>query len=349
MDRTDQLLAQVRAAIDTRTPLFIRGGGSKHFYGRQVEATPLEMGAHCGVIAYEPSELVISARAGTPLSEIEALLAKHNQMLPFEPPHFSAAATFGGMLAAGLSGPRRPWAGALRDAVLGVTLINGRGQLLRFGGTVMKNVAGYDLARLMAGSLGNLGVIADATVKVLPRPATELTLMQACAPGAALARLSLWGRRPLPISASLYADGHLLLRLSGSVSGVKAAGEELGGDTLPNAVWQDLREQQLGFFRGGTPLWRLSLPPATPMLTLPGEQLLEWGGALRWLRSDAPAASLFEAARAAGGHATLFRHHDGQGQVFAPLSPALMALHSRIKTAFDPHGLFNRGRLYAGL
>ena len=349
MDRSDDLLDQVRAAVETRTPLLIRGGGSKAFYGRGVEAQPLEVNGHSGVLSYEPSELVIRARAGTPLAEIEALLAERRQMLPFEPPHFGAGATFGGMIAAGLSGPRRPWGGAVRDAVLGVTLINGRGELLRFGGQVMKNVAGYDVSRLLAGSLGTLGVIVEASIKVLPHPEQEITLIRHCDADDALARLAGWGRRPLPISASLYDNGHLLLRLSGTRSGVLAARATLGGDETADDVWADLREQRLDFFRGASPLWRLSLPPATPMPDLPGEQIVEWGGALRWLRSEAPAETIFAAARAVGGHATRFRHHDGSREVFAPLAPALLALHRRVKAAFDPFGLFNPGRLYAEL
>ena len=349
MDCSEALIGQVRDAIATRTPLSIRGGESKVFYGRRVDARPLEMVSHAGVISYEPSELVISARAGTPLAEIESLLARHRQMLPFEPPHFGEHATFGGMLAAGLSGPRRPWAGALRDAVLGVTLINGKGETLRFGGRVMKNVAGYDVSRLMAGSLGTLGVILDAAVKVLPCPETEITLSQTCDTATALARLAAWGRLPLPISATIHGDGRLMLRLSGTVSGVRAARARVGGDEMNHEVWREVREQTLQFFHGDTPLWRMSLPPATPMLALSGEPVMEWGGALRWLRSDAPAATIFAAASAAGGHAALFRHHDGGGEVFAPLAPALMSLHRRVKAAFDPLGLFNPGRMVADL
>lgn len=343
------LMEQVLQAVAAKMPLVIRGGGSKASYGRASAGTPLELSAHCGIVSYEPTELVLTARAGTPLAEIESLLASRGQMLPFEPPHFGAAATFGGMIAAGLSGPRRPWSGAVRDAVLGVKLLNGRGQVLNFGGQVMKNVAGYDLSRLMAGSLGTLGVILEASVKVLPRPAAELTLVQEASASEAAERLLAWGRQPLPLSASLYHDGRLWLRLCGAEKGVLAAKEAIVGEVAGSDIWTQVREQTLPFFLGQAPLWRISLPPAAKALDLPGEALTEWGGALRWLASDASPELIRSRAQALGGHATLFRGHDGKGEVFHPLSAPLAALHGRVKQALDPHGLFNPGRLYPTL
>ncbi len=356
----DVLIERVRQAIAEGTPLRIQGGGSKAFYGRRCDGVVLDVGAHRGVIAYEPAELVITARAGTPLAEIESLLADNGQMLPFEPPHFSSApqageepaervATLGGMVAAGLSGPRRPWCGAVRDAVLGVKLLNGRSEVLRLGGQVMKNVAGYDLSRLMAGALGTLGVLLEVSLKVLPRPAEEVTLAFELDAERAAARLTEWGRQPLPLSATLIHAGRLHLRLSGSGQGVRAARQALGGEEGDAAIWQGVREHTLDFFRATRPLWRISLPPAAPALNLPGEQLSEWGGALRWLASDLATDVLRRRVTALGGHATLFRHHDGRGEVFQPLAPALFALHRRIKQALDPHGLFNPGRMYAEL
>ena len=342
-----ELLDRVRQAVASRTPLCIRGGGSKAFYGRRCQGQPLDLAAHRGIVSYEPSELVITARAGTPLAEVEALLAAHGQMLPFEPPHFSPTATLGGMVAAGLSGPRRPWGGAVRDAVLGVKLINGRGEALRFGGQVMKNVAGYDLSRLMVGALGTLGVLLEVSIKVLPRPAEERTLVFELDAVAAATRQVEWGRRPLPLSATLAHAGRLHLRLSGSRQGVQAAREALGGEETDNAIWAAVRDQTLRFFRTAAPFWRISLPPAAPALA--GVGLTEWGGALRWLASDAAAESIRRQAAALGGHATLFRGHDGSAEVFQALAPAMLALQQRVKQALDPDALFNPGRLYPGL
>jgi glycolate oxidase FAD binding subunit len=340
------LAQRVRQAGADGTPLCIQGSGSKAFYGRACDAKSLPVAGHAGVVAYEPTELVITARAGTPLAEIEAMLAAKGQVLPFEPPHFGPGATLGGMLATGLSGPRRPWAGAVRDAALGVKLINGRGEVLRFGGQVMKNVAGYDVSRLMAGSLGTLGVILEASIKVLPRPAAELTLaLEADAEDAARHMLA-WGRQPLPLSASLHHDGRLWLRLCGAEQGVAAARAAIGGEVADSAIWAAVREQRLAFFQTDRPLWRLSLPPAAPALALPGETLTEWGGAQRWLASEAAPEAIRARAQAAGGHATWFRNHDGAAPVFQPLAASLLALHRSVKRALDPLGLFNPGRLY---
>jgi len=344
-----ELAERVRQAGADATPLCIRGGGSKAFYGRACVGKPLDVAGHTGVVSYEPTELVITARAGTPLTEIEAMLAAKGQVLPFEPPHFGAGATLGGMLAAGLSGPRRPWSGAVRDAVLGVKLINGRGEVLRFGGQVMKNVAGYDVSRLMAGSLGTLGVILEASIKVLPRPAAEVTLALEADAESAARRLLDWARQPLPLSASLHHDGRLRLRLCGAEQGVAAARALIGGEVVDSAIWTEAREQRLAFFQTDRPLWRLSLPSAAPAFALPGETLVEWGGAQRWLVSEAAPETIRARVQAAGGHATWFRNHDGAAPVFQPLAAPLLALHRSIKRALDPLGLFNPGRLYPDL
>lgn len=344
-----ELIERIREAAATRMALCIRGGGSKTFYGRRCEGASLDVSGHRGVISYEPSELVITARAGTPLAEIQALLAQNGQLLPFEPPHFGPNATLGGMVAAGLSGPRRPWGGSVRDAVLGVKLLNGRGEVLRFGGQVMKNVAGYDLSRLMAGALGTLGVLLEVSLKVLPRPAEELTRVFELGAEDAAARQIEWGRLPLSLSGTLYHAGRLHVRLCGSGQGVRAALDRLGGDEIVESPWTAAREQTIPFFQGEGPLWRISLPAAASALNLPGEILTEWGGALRWLRTDLPAETLRRRISAMGGHATLFRGHDGRGEVFQPLAPGMLALHQRLKLALDPHGIFNPGRLYKEL
>jgi glycolate oxidase FAD binding subunit len=350
MGELERELAQcVQQAGADGTPLCIRGGGSKAFYGRTGQGEQLEMAGHTGVVSYEPTELVITARAGTPLAEIEALLAERGQVLPFEPPHFGAGSTLGGMLASGLSGPRRPWSGALRDAVLGVKIINGRGEVLSFGGQVMKNVAGYDVSRLLAGSLGTLAVILEASIKVLPRPASALTLVQEIDAETAARRLIDLGRQAFPLSGSLYHDGRLWLRLCGAEQGVAAAREVIGGDEESADVWRAVRDQTLPFFATARPLWRVSLPAAAPALALPGETLTEWGGALRWLVSEAAPETIRARVQALGGHATWFRNHDGRAPVFHPLPAPLMALHRAVKQSLDPHGLFNRGRMYPDL
>ncbi|MDH3526043.1 MAG: glycolate oxidase subunit GlcE [Gammaproteobacteria bacterium] len=340
----------LRAAAATGTPVSIRAGGSKSFYGRPGTGTGFSVAEYTGIIDYSPTELVISARAGTPLAELEAALAKENQMLPFEPPHFGPGATLGGTIACGFSGPRRPYAGAARDHVLGITCLNGRGERLRFGGQVMKNVAGYDISRTLTGSLGTLAVLLDITLKVLPRPETELTLSLEASPEQALEWLNVWAGQPLPLSGGGCIGKQLMVRLSGFEQGVKAAAQRLGGDELAAAdsFWQDLREQRHPFFQDDRPLWRLSVPPATAAFALEADELIDWGGAQRWLKTSLPAQILRDTAARAGGHATRFRGGN-RDDVFHPLDPALLALHQRLKASFDPAGILNPGRMYSGI
>ena len=350
-DRTEALIDAVAEACAKRCALTIQGGGTKRFYGRSIEGTPLSMVGHCGVVCYEPTELVITARSGTPLVEIEKLLTEKRQMLPFEPPHFGEQATIGGAVAAGLSGPRRLYAGAVRDNVLGVEIINGKGERLSFGGKVMKNVAGYDLSRLMAGSLGTLGVLLQVSIKVLPRPLREMTFAQTLEPAQAIIRMTDWAAQPLPISATWY-DGHdLYCRLSGSEHAIRKAAKITGGDQMDwsEVFWTNIQEHSETFFVDDMPLWRLALPSATPPITLPGQTAMEWSGALRWLKADAPTADIRQKATEAGGHATLFRGGDRQSDVFQPLSRSLMAIHKKIKKAMDPHQILNPGRMYPEL
>jgi len=355
------LLAQwgerIASAAARGAPLAIRGGGTKQFYGNEARGEVFDTRGWQGIESHEPSELVITARAGTPLSQVEAQLASRRQMLAFEPPHFGADATLGGCVAAGLAGPRRAstgyaW-GGVRDAVLGARLMDGRGRLLKFGGTVIKNVAGYDVSRLLAGSMGTLGVIVDVSLKVLPVPAAELTLRFECGEADALRQLNSWGAQPLPLSASCWHGGRLWVRLSGSEPAVQASALALGGEQEPGerarTFWRDVREQQLEYFAGALPLWRFSVPTNAPQLCLPGAQLIEWGGALRWLRSDASAEQLRTRARQLGGHATLFKGPSPRQQVFTALSPALHAIHRRLKQEFDPAGIFGPGRLYTDI
>jgi glycolate oxidase FAD binding subunit len=344
---------RIRSAAAEKKPLRLRGGGTKDFYGQALAGEVLDTRDYAGIIAYEPTELVITVRCGTPLAELEAALRAEGQQLAFEPPHFGPGATVGGMLAAGLSGPRRACAGAVRDFVLGVRMLDGRGDDLSFGGQVMKNVAGYDVSRPMAGSLGTLGLILEVSLKVPPLPFAEATLKLEMPQDKAIAILNHWGGQPLPISACAWAEGDLAVRLSGAASAVKAAREAIGGESIEpgeaQRFWLAIREQTAPFFRTDKPLWRLSVPSVTPSLGLPGEQLIEWGGSERWLASNADARTIREAAAHAGGHATLFRASDKGAGVFTPLQPALAKIHRNLKQAFDPVGIFNPGRMYPDL
>ena len=353
MGTIERFQERVRAAASDRQPLCIRGGGSKDWYGGAPQGAVLDTRDHAGIVDYEPTELVVTARCGTPLAEIEALLARHNQMLAFEPPHFSATATVGGTVAAGLSGPRRASSGATRDFVLGVRLLDGKGDVLAFGGKVMKNVAGYDVSRMLAGSMGTLGLLLEVSLKVLPRPFSEATLRFEMSEIDAIRRLNEWGGQPLPLSGSAWCGGQLALRLSGAEAAVDAAMRLLGGEAVPHpdaaAFWTDLREQRHAFYTGSEPLWRLSVPSTTGALVLGGDQLIEWGGAQRWLRTGGDAATadtVRRTAQACGGHAALFRGGDKEIGVFQPLAPALARIHARMKDAFDPAHIFNPGRLY---
>jgi len=330
-------------------PLHIRGAGSKDWYGNAFNGDVLDTRSHAGIVAYEPTELFVTAKCGTPLAEIEAALAASGQCLPFEPPRFSPDSTVGGAVAAGLSGPRRASAGSLRDYVLGVKIIDGEARELTFGGQVMKNVAGYDVSRLIAGSLGTLGLITEVTLKVLPKPVAEATLRFEMNQSEALDKLNAWGRQPLPIVASAWAEGVLTLRLAGARAAVESAKQKLGaGRTAPDSFWSDLRDQRLPFFATET-LWRLSVPSVAPQLELPGEQLIEWGGALRWLKSDVLPETIRAAATSVGGSAMLYRAPAAlktRVGAFAPLSAPLLKLHRNLKAAFDPKGIFNPGRMY---
>ena len=343
----ETLQHRIREAAQRRSPLRVRGGGTKDFYGNALHGEILDTRGYAGIVAYEPTELVVSAKCGTSLAELEATLAANQQMLPFEPPHFGAMATVGGCVAAGLSGPRRASAGALRDFVLGVKLVDGRGQVLAFGGQVMKNVAGYDVSRLIAGSLGTLGVIAEVSLKVAPIPAHEITLRLEAPQSRALELMNRWAGQPLPISATAWHDGELNVRLSGSEAGVRAAATALGGESIDGGLWRGVREHTDRFFAGDEPLWRLSLPSVAPPLGLAGKELIEWNGALRWLKSAASASTVREAALRLKGHATLFRARDKGAGCFAPLEPVLERLHRQLKAAFDPAGVLNPGRLLA--
>ncbi len=372
------MAARIRDAAQAGTPLRIRGGGSKDFYGQALRGEVLDMPAYSGVISYEPSELVVTVRGGTPLAELEALLAGQGQCLPFEPPHFGPHATVGGMVASGLSGPARASSGAVRDYLLGAVLLNGKGECLTFGGQVMKNVAGYDVSRLMAGTLGTLGVLLELSLKVLPVAPGEATLMCSSLPQQkALDLLNRWGGQPLPLNASCWvrdesaapAQDFLFVRLRGAVAAVEAACPRMmadvqaaGGQAVPmdntqaGADWNACREQTLPFFArppsDDACLWRLSVPQTAPAMDLPFAPLIEWHGGLRWLWAPASAAAqLRQLAAQAGGHATLFRRAALMPAdlpvlpVFTPLSPVQSRIQRELKKQFDPAGIFNPGRM----
>jgi len=355
-------IEKVRAASAAATPLRLRGGGTKDFYGEPAVGEVLDTTGLSGIRSYEPSELVVTVGAGTTLAELEAVLADKGQCLPFEPPRFGAGGTVGGMVGAGLSGPARASAGSVRDFVLGLSMVNGRGELLTFGGQVMKNVAGYDVSRLMAGALGTLGLIAEVSLKVLPQAPAEATLKFSMSQRDALQRLNAWGGQPLPLNASRWLQepggAALYVRLRGAQAAVEAACRSMGGErqdeAAAQAAWTACRDQQLPWFteRTGRDLWRLSVPQTAPELDLPESPLVEWHGAQRWIAADAgDAEHLRRVAAQAGGHATLFRAspNGARTQRMHPLASPLDRIHRELKRQFDPAGIFNRGRLYPEL
>ena len=344
---------RIATATANKSPLRIKGNGTKDWYGQSLQGEVLDTTAYSGIIAYDPTELVITARAGTSLREIGKALSEKNQMLAFEPPRFDGLATIGGIVASGLSGPRRQAVGAVRDFVLGAVLMDGKADVLHFGGQVMKNVAGYDVSRLLTGSMGTLGLILEVSIKVLPRPVAQQSLQFAMTQEQALHQLNVWGGQPLPLSASCWHNGMLAIRLSGAQAAVDAAIKKMGGDALPEPekFWDRLREQEHAFFDGVMKdkehaLWRLSVPSVAPVLNLQGEQCIEWGGAQRWLKTTASASAVRAAAEQAGGHVTLFKGGDKSVGVFHPLQPAVERIHRNLKNAFDPAGIFNPGRMF---
>jgi len=347
-DNNQQIQSQILEAYKNKSSLKVRGGNSKHFYGQKVEATSLDVSKHKGIISYEPTELVVTVRAGTRLCELEAILNESNQILPFEPPHFADSATIGGTIACNLSGPARAYNGAARDFVLGSRIINGKAEDLKFGGQVMKNVAGYDASRLMCGAMGTLGVILDVSLKVLPKPETEITLSHQCDINQAMFNMHQWVKQSLPVSATCYDGAQLFIRLSGNDSSVNSARKIIGGESLENSplFWQQIKEQSHQFFKTDKPLWRLSLSSNTPPLDIAGDTFYEWGSALRWLKTTSSAEDIREKLNAVGGHAMLFRNNSLGTPAFHPLSNGLLNIHKKLKNAFDPENILNPGAMY---
>lgn len=359
-----QLVDQVLAARASFRPILIAGGGTKSFYGNpfepQVEAAAtLDMRSLRGIVNYHPSELVLTALAGTPLREVKDTLDASGQMLAFDPPAYGAGATIGGCVSAGLAGPGRYGAGPVKDFVLGAHLLDAQGRVLKFGGEVMKNVAGYDVSRLLTGSMGMFGALTQVSVKVAPKPFEVCTLEWQMNEADALALCLSWRALPLPISAtsweSLGGAGRLRVRLAGAAAAIVSARKRMGGDSVDlehaNQYWSDLREQQLAFFAAPV-LWRVACAPGTPSLNL-GPTLIEWGGGQRWIASDCDPQQIQHAAESTGGHATLFKYPQGFALpatgVFHPLSQGVATIVRRLKQEFDPKAVFNPGRLIAGI
>lgn len=356
-NRTQELQDRVRAAFNDKIMLEIVGGNSKRFYGNTNthKTEIIETRIHQGIISYEPSELVLTARAGTPLKEIENLLAENNQMLPFEPPHFGEHATLGGAIATGLSGSRRPFTGSARDFVLGTKIITGKGDIMSFGGQVMKNVAGYDVSRLMVGALGTLGLLLEISIKVLPKPNTEVTQCIAMSQQDAFSTMQELNQSSLPLSALAYENEKLYVRLSGAESAVISAQKKVGGETLLHAenFWQQVNEQSHPFFETDRSLWRLSVPYISNV-DLNEKSFIDWAGALYWIHSDKDIEEIQQHAIEQGGAATLFRTHQVKTtsdveERFPPLQAKIKQLQINLKMRFDPYGILNYGRLYSDL
>lgn len=338
---------EIKRAGERRRPLRIVGAGSKDFYAHRLEGQPFDVSGYSGVIKYEPEELVVTARCGTPLAEIETALAERRQMLAFEAPYFGTATTLGGAVAAGFSGPGRAYNGAVRDFVLGMRVIDGLGNVLKFGGQVMKNVAGFDASRLFTGSFGTLGVIAEISLKVVPQAPFRATVQLEKSEHDFIIMTNKLAGKPLPVSATYFQAGVARIRLSGAEASVHAARRRIGGELVSEdaAFWAALRDHLLEFFQDDEPLWRLSLPQTTPPLPL-GDSVIEWGGGLRWLKSTTSAEAIRETVKIAGGSAALFRNAPNHPARLAPLEPAVLRLHQRLKQSFDPHGILNPGRLW---
>lgn len=349
-DASAEIVDRIEAARRAGEPLNIVGGNSKAFVGREIDARNLEVSMHSGIVQYSPNELVLTARGGSKLAEIEQELEACDQMLGFEPPRFAGHATLGGTLACNFSGPRRPWAGSVRDSVLGIRLITGKGEQLRFGGQVMKNVAGFDVARLQAGALGAFGVISEISVKVLPKPAASVTIVQEMTADDAIARMNELARSPKPLTGAAWTSRRLYLRLAGSFSAVEGTCRQWGGERLEDAAsfWTDLREQRLPFFADVAPLWRFSVKSTAP-LPMSGDWLIDWAGAQRFVHGDFSHTELTKSASLAGGHVCLYRGGNRDNEVFHALPRPLRELHTRLKAAFDPDRILNPGRLYSWL
>ena len=350
-DISRELIEQLDKARADKNKINIIGRGTKTFMGRAAQGKAINIAKHSGIIDYHPKELVMTARAGTLLADMTATLDEEGQMLAFEPPRFDNQASIGGTLACNLSGPGRPWYGSVRDMVLGIRLINGKSEHLRFGGQVMKNVAGYDVSRLQAGAMGCLGIITEVSLKVLPKPSVSVTLVQALEPEEAIRTMNELSAQAKPLTAACWLEGKLYLRLAGAKNAVEATAELWPGQEMDDAdkFWSDLRDLKLDYFSGDVPLWRFSMKSSAQHILPDAAWLIDWGGGQRWLRGDFNHMELQRLASDVGGHVSLFRGGDRSGEVHQQQAEALVRIHQRLKAAFDPDGLFNPGRLYSWL
>ncbi len=348
-DYIQTLCASIQQANATQQALQIQGGGSKSFYGNEISANTLDVSNNIGIIAYEPSELFITARNGTLLAEIEATLDANNQVLPFEPPHFSPNATLGGAVASGLSGPRRPFSSSLRDCMLGVHIVNGKGEYLEFGGQVMKNVAGYDASRLMCGAFGTLGVLTQISLKVAPKPQAEITLALSINQSEALNKMNAWTQTQLPISATYFNNDVLHVRIAGLEKSVEKICNQIGGEKISSSekFWASVKNHQSDFFQAEKSLWRIIAPNNTPPLSINGETCIEWNGGLRWIKSTEDAQHIRNQCQAFKGYVSLFKADSKPNDCLAEINPDLKKLHLNIKSAFDPNRILNPGRMYS--
>jgi glycolate oxidase FAD binding subunit len=343
------LCTSIQQANSSKQSLQLSAGGSKSFYGNQIFAPPLDVSANIGIVDYEPSELYISARNGTLLSEIESTLEASNQMLPFEPPHFTSQATLGGTVACGLSGPRRAYANSMRDCILGTNIVNGKGEYLQFGGNVMKNVAGYDVSRLMCGAFGTLGILTQISLKVIPKPQSEITIAIEVNQNEALETMNAWMQTQLPISATYFNNDVLYVRIAGLEKTTKKVHENIGGERFQDSdtFWKNIKDHQADFFQTDLPIWRVIIPSNTPVLSISGESCLEWNGGLRWIKSSEDAQHIINQCQTANGHATLFKAKTKANDCLPSISPKLQNLHLNLKSSFDPNHILNPGRMYS--
>ncbi len=349
-DCAQEIADKIKHSYQQKQPLEITAGSTKQFYGRKINAQLLNVKNHSGVTEYEPSELYITAHCGTSLDEIERVIENKNQILPFEPPNFGPSATIGGTVACGLSGPRRAYSGNVSDCILGAEVINGKGEQLHFGGRVMKNVAGYDVSRLMCGALGTLGVLTSITLRLLPKPENEQTVAFNMSSTEAIKKMNQWANTPLPISATLHNADSLYVRLSGSHSTIKSSASEMQGEFIENSetFWEMIKEHKHSFFNSDLPLWRISVPPSTPELNIQGECVMEWNGALRWYATEVNENVIRTEVERIGGHATLFKG-DCTQNIFHPLSNVSMKFHKHLKQVMDPGRILNPGKMFAEL
>lgn len=350
-DRSVEITRSVQSAYASKLPINILGAGTKSFLGQHSQnSKPLDVTGHRGIIDYDPAELVLVARAGTPLREIEGVLADSQQMLGFEPPFVDAGATLGGAVAAGLAGPGRAYAGAVRDFILGAKFVNGKGETITAGGKVIKNVAGFDLFRPMAGSMGTLGVMLEVALRVLPKPEVEKTLLfeETCERDA-LIKMNRWAGQSRAVSATAWDGHHIRIRLSGSAASIDHGRRQIGGDVLvDNNYWQELNNFRLDFFHQAGRLWRISVAAMSAPVGENLQQIIDWGGAQRWLKSELPAGELRNRAANLGGHAECFSRDEGIAS-YHPLENNLRELSQRFKAALDPAAILNPGRMYPEL